>query len=63
MRFDGEIVAVHAGLAARVDPETARPPRNEGDEPVELWAISRRTDGNESTKIDTFREPSPQRHR
>jgi quercetin dioxygenase-like cupin family protein len=59
MRFGDEVVAVGAGSAVCIAPETVRSHRNEHDEPVELWAISRRTDDNESTKIDDFWEPSP----
>jgi hypothetical protein len=29
------------------------------DEPVELWAVSRRLDRRDSTKIEDFWEPSP----
>ena len=32
--------------------------RNEGDEPVEMWAVSRRTDEQDATKIEVFWEPS-----
>jgi mannose-6-phosphate isomerase-like protein (cupin superfamily) len=59
MRFGGEVLDVRAGSAVRVAPETPRSHRNEGDEPVELWAISRKTRDNGSTKIDSFWEPSP----
>lgn len=60
MRLDDDVVTVGAGSAVRVAPATARSHRNEHDEPVELWAISRRTDDNEATKIDDFWKPSPQ---
>jgi len=33
--------------------------RNEGDEPVEMWAVSRRIDHSDATKIDDFWEASP----
>jgi len=33
--------------------------RNEADEPVEMWAISRRIDGSDATKIDDFWAASP----
>jgi hypothetical protein len=28
--------------------------RNEGDEPVEIWAVSRRSDRSDATKVDDF---------
>jgi hypothetical protein len=31
----------------------------EGDEPVELWAVSRRLDHGDATKLDDFWEASP----
>src|SRR4051794_13231750 len=40
MRFGDEIRTVAAGTAVRVDPPTVRSHRNEGDEPVEMWAVS-----------------------
>jgi hypothetical protein len=43
----------------RVAPRTPRSHRNEGDEPVEIWAVSRRNDHGDATKIDDFWEPSP----
>ena len=39
--------------------EDPRSHRNEGDEPVELWAISRKTDMGDATKLDDFWEASP----
>src|SRR3954462_2026474 len=42
MRFGDEVQRVGAGSVARVAPRTPRSPRKEGEEPVELWAISRR---------------------
>jgi quercetin dioxygenase-like cupin family protein len=59
MRFGDEVREVPAGSVARVAPQTVRSHRNEGDEPVELWAISRRERGSDATKIDEFWEPSP----
>ena len=38
---------------------TARSHRNEGDEPVELWAISKQLGRGDATKIDEFWEASP----
>ena len=59
MRFGDDIVAVGAGSIARVAPSTPRSHRNEGDEPVELWAISQTIDHGDATKIDDFWEASP----
>lgn len=36
----------------RVAPTTARSHRNEGDESVEMWAISRKLGRGDSTKLD-----------
>jgi len=59
MRFGDEIAQVEAGSVARVAPQTPRSHRNEGDEPVEVWAISRRIDHGDATKIDDFWDASP----
>jgi mannose-6-phosphate isomerase-like protein (cupin superfamily) len=59
MRFDDEVRRVSAPAAVRVAPATARSHRNEGDEPVDLWAISRASDGDGGHKIDDFWEASP----
>jgi mannose-6-phosphate isomerase-like protein (cupin superfamily) len=59
MRFGEDIARVEAGSIARVAPQTPRSHRNEGDEPVEMWAISRRIDHRDATKIDEFWEASP----
>ena len=59
MSFGDEIRSVSAPAAVRVAPGTPRSHRNEGDEPVELWAISRKLDHEDSTKIDEFWEASP----
>jgi mannose-6-phosphate isomerase-like protein (cupin superfamily) len=58
MRFGDTIEQVVAGSAVRVAPATPRSHRNEGDEPVELWAISRRIDRQDATKLDDFWEAS-----
>src|SRR2546430_14008621 len=42
MRFGDEICTVSAPAAVRVDAHTPRSHRNEGDEPVEMWALSRK---------------------
>jgi mannose-6-phosphate isomerase-like protein (cupin superfamily) len=59
MRFGDEIEQVSAPAAVRVAPNTARSHRNEGDELVEMWAISRKLDHGDSTKLDDFWEASP----
>jgi mannose-6-phosphate isomerase-like protein (cupin superfamily) len=58
MRFGDDIHEVRAGTAVRVAPSTPRSHRNLGDEPVEMWAISRRLDHGDATKIDVFWEAS-----
>jgi len=63
MRFEDEVVEVAAGSAVRVAPGTTRSHRNEGAEPVEIWAISRQVDREDSTKVDDFWDPSPQASR
>jgi mannose-6-phosphate isomerase-like protein (cupin superfamily) len=60
MRFGDDVHEVAAGRAARVAPRTPRSHRNEGDEPVEMWAISRKSDRSDATKIDEFWEASAQ---
>jgi mannose-6-phosphate isomerase-like protein (cupin superfamily) len=59
MRFGDAIETVSAPAAVRVAPRTPRSHRNEGDEPVEMWALSRRLGQHDSTKIDEFWEASP----
>ena len=59
MRFGDEVQAVAAGSVVRVAPTTRRSHRNEGDEPVELWAISRSDGMADAHKIDDFWEASP----
>ena len=60
MRFGDDVVTVPEGCAVRVAPETPRSHRNEGDDPVEMWAISRRLGRHDATKIDDFWDASPQ---
>jgi mannose-6-phosphate isomerase-like protein (cupin superfamily) len=60
MRFGDEVVAVEAGSVVRVAPQTARSHRNEGDEPVEMWAVSPRLGRRDATKIEDFWEASPE---
>jgi mannose-6-phosphate isomerase-like protein (cupin superfamily) len=60
MRFSDDVREVGAGSVARVAPATPRSHRNEGDEPVEMWAVSRRLDREDAVKIDDFWEASPE---
>jgi quercetin dioxygenase-like cupin family protein len=59
VRLGDEVHTVSEGSAIRVAPSTPRSHRNESDEPVELWAISRKVDESDATKIDDFWEASP----
>jgi mannose-6-phosphate isomerase-like protein (cupin superfamily) len=59
MRLGDEVHPVTAGSVVRVAPSTPRSHRNEGDEPVEMWAVSRRLGRGDATKIDDFWEASP----
>jgi mannose-6-phosphate isomerase-like protein (cupin superfamily) len=59
MRFGDEIRPVAAGSVVRVAANTPRSHRNEGDEPVEMWAISQRRDAPDAVKLDDFWEASP----
>jgi mannose-6-phosphate isomerase-like protein (cupin superfamily) len=58
-RCDEDIEKVTAPSVVRVGPGTARSHRNEGEEPVEIWAVS--LAGHEdATKIDDFWDASPE---
>jgi mannose-6-phosphate isomerase-like protein (cupin superfamily) len=59
MRFGEEVREVRAPAAVRVAAHTPRSHRNEGDEPVDMWALSRRLGRHDATKIDEFWEASP----
>jgi len=59
MRFGDEIREVNAPAVARVAAKTPRSHRNEGDEPVEMWAISRQLGRRDATKLDDFWVASP----
>jgi mannose-6-phosphate isomerase-like protein (cupin superfamily) len=59
MRFGDDVRAVSAPSAVRVAPRTPRSHRNEGDEPVEMWAVSTRRDQGDAVKLDDFWEASP----
>jgi mannose-6-phosphate isomerase-like protein (cupin superfamily) len=60
MRFGDDVHEISAGTAVRVAPDTVRSHRNCGEEPVEVWAISRKQDGGDATKVDDFWEASPE---
>jgi len=59
MRFGDDVQTVGPGAVARVAPRTRRSHRNEGDELVEMWAVSTRIDDSDSVKLDDFWEASP----
>ena len=59
MRFGDEVKRVPAGSVVRVAPRTPRSHRNEGAEPVEIWAVSRKLGGDDGVKLDDFWEASP----
>ena len=52
--FCDEVRKLVAGSVVRVAPNTKRSHRNEGDEPVEMWAVSRQLDEHDAVKIDDF---------
>jgi mannose-6-phosphate isomerase-like protein (cupin superfamily) len=60
MRFGDDVQRVRAPAAVRVAPGTRRSHRNEGEEPVDMWAISVQLDHGDATKIDDFWEASPE---
>ena len=59
MRFDDEIEEIAAGSAVRVAAGTTRSHRNLGDEPVEMWAISRKRESGDAIKVEDFWDASP----
>jgi mannose-6-phosphate isomerase-like protein (cupin superfamily) len=59
MRFGDEVQRVTAPAVVRVAPRTKRSHRNEGDEPVDMYAISRALGHGDATKLDDFWEASP----
>jgi mannose-6-phosphate isomerase-like protein (cupin superfamily) len=59
MRFGDTVEKVVAPSVVRVAPSTPRSHRNEGDEPVEMWALSQKSGSSDATKIDVFWEASP----
>jgi mannose-6-phosphate isomerase-like protein (cupin superfamily) len=58
MRFDDEIKKVAAPAAVLIKPRTKRSHRNEGNEPVDMWAISPKLGKDDSHLIKTFWEAS-----
>jgi mannose-6-phosphate isomerase-like protein (cupin superfamily) len=59
MRCDDHVEKVTAPAVLRVSPGTPHSHRNEGDEPVEIWAVS--VPGHhDATKIDDFWDASPE---
>jgi len=58
MRFGDDVVKVPAGSVVRVAPKTKRSHRNEGNEPVDMWAISKKADFDDSHLIKVFWEAS-----
>ena len=60
MRFGDDVHKVQAPAVVRVDPRTPRSHRNEGDQTVEMWAISRKLGNRDATKLDDFWEASPE---
>ena len=58
-KLGDDVREASAGTVVRVAPPTPRSHRNEGDEPVELWAVSRRLGRRDATKLDDFWEASP----
>lgn len=63
MCFDENIEEVKAASVVRVAPGTTRSHRNEGEEPVEVWAVSRRIEDQDATKVEDFWEASPSAQR
>jgi len=59
VRLGDDVTKGDPGTVIRVAPKTPRSHRNEGDEPVELWAISKKIDHEDATLIKTFWEASP----
>jgi mannose-6-phosphate isomerase-like protein (cupin superfamily) len=60
MRFGKEVRRISAPAAVRVGHGTTRSHRNEGEEPVEMWAVSRKLEHGDATKVDDFWAASPQ---
>jgi mannose-6-phosphate isomerase-like protein (cupin superfamily) len=58
-RCGDDVEKVVAPAVVRVSPGTARSHRNEGEEPVEIWAVSVKGH-KDATKIDDFWDASPE---
>jgi mannose-6-phosphate isomerase-like protein (cupin superfamily) len=58
-RCDDDVEEVVAPSVVRVGPGAARSHRNEGEEPVEIWAVSVKGH-RDATKLDDFWEASPE---
>ena len=58
-RVGDDIHKLGPGTAIRVAPKTPRSHRNEGEETVEIWAVSRRLGHGDAVKIDEFWAASP----
>ncbi|MCW2983078.1 MAG: cupin protein [Conexibacter sp.] len=63
MRCGDDVLRLPAPMAVRVDPQTPRSFRNEGDEPVELWAVSPWLERDDAAKLEGFWEASPDAER
>jgi len=59
MRFGDKVTKVKAPAAVKIDAETRRSHRNEGNELVEIWAISPKIDHDDSVFIKKFWPASP----
>jgi mannose-6-phosphate isomerase-like protein (cupin superfamily) len=59
MRLGDDVHKVGPGTVVRVAPGMPRSHRNQGDEPVDMWAVSRRLDHGDAVKIDESWEASP----
>ena len=57
-RAGDDVQRVTAPSVVRVAPKTPRSHRNEGDEPVEIWAVSKQLGRQDATKIDEFWDAS-----
>jgi quercetin dioxygenase-like cupin family protein len=58
MRFNDEVKQVPAGSVVYVHPKTVRSHRNEGDEMVEMWAVSKKLDHRDGHKVSDFWQAS-----
>jgi mannose-6-phosphate isomerase-like protein (cupin superfamily) len=58
-RAGDDVFELGPRTVVRVAPKTPRSHRNEGDEPVELWAISPKLGHDDATLLKTFWDASP----